>query len=447
MEPEICPICNVPVALAMWVHAKSSCWYWNYGDGSMRNLKIDARRLWDEIHETGKIGGTAKGGVRRLTLSDEDRQVRDWFAAKARALGCTVTVDGVGNMFALRAGRNPDRLPIAMGSHLDTQPTGGKFDGILGVLAGVEVLQTLNDNNIETESPLLLINWTNEEGSRFSPAVMGSGAFTGALPLDEVLAKTDRDGISFSQAIDSIGYRGAMPVGNRPMAAYFELHIEQGPYLEAEGQTIGVVTLVQGIRWFNCTVKGQDSHAGTTPMNRRSDAILAFARLTDRIDTIARKHGPLAVATVGVVDVPSASINVVAGDVSFTVDIRDPDDAVLDRMETEIRKAAREIAALNGTEFTLDCFWKAAPVPFDADCIASVRAAAEQSHLTTRDCVSGASHDAAYMQGIVPSAMIFVPSQDGLSHNELEHSTLEHCGAGAQVLLDAVLNYDEKSRR
>ncbi len=413
----------------------------------MRNLKIDARRLWDEIHETGKIGGTAKGGVRRLTLSDEDRQVRDWFAAQARALGCTVTVDGVGNMFALRAGRNPDRLPIAMGSHLDTQPTGGKFDGILGVLAGVEVLQTLNDNNIETESPLLLINWTNEEGSRFSPAVMGSGAFTGALPLDEVLAKTDRDGVSFSQAIDSIGYRGATPVGNRPMAAYFELHIEQGPYLEAEGQTIGVVTLVQGIRWFNGTVKGQDSHAGTTPMHRRADAMLAFARLTDRIDSIARKHGPLAVATVGVVDVPAASINVVAGDVSFTVDIRDPDDAVLDRMEAEIRAAAQEIGGLNGTEIALDCFWKAAPVPFDADCIASVRSAAEQSQFTTRDCVSGASHDAAYMQGIVPSAMIFVPSQDGLSHNELEHSTLEHCGAGAQVLLDAVLNYDEKSRR
>jgi N-carbamoyl-L-amino-acid hydrolase len=334
-----------------------------------------------------------------------------------------------------------------MGSHLDTQPTGGKFDGILGVLAGVEVLQTLNDNNIETESPLLLINWTNEEGSRFSPAVMGSGAFTGALPLDEVLAKTDRDGVSFSQAIDSIGYRGSEPVGNRPIAAYFELHIEQGPYLEAEGQTIGVVTLVQGIRWFNGTVRGQDSHAGTTPMHRRADAILAFARLTDRIDTIARKHGPLAVATVGVVDVPSASINVVAGDVSFTVDIRDPDDAVLDRMEAEIRQAAQDIGGMNGTEFGLDCFWKAAPVPFDAGCIASVRAAAEQSQFTTRDCVSGASHDAAYMQGIVPSAMIFVPSQDGLSHNELEHSTLEHCGAGAQVLLDAVLDYDEKSRR
>jgi N-carbamoyl-L-amino-acid hydrolase len=413
----------------------------------MRNLKIDARRLWDEIHETGKIGGTAKGGVRRLTLSDEDRQVRDWFAAKARSLGCTVTVDGVGNMFALRPGRDPDRLPIAMGSHLDTQPTGGKFDGILGVLAGVEVLQTLNDNKIETESPLLLINWTNEEGSRFSPAVMGSGAFTGALPLDDVLAKTDRDGVSFSQAIDSIGYRGSEPVGNRPIAAYFELHIEQGPYLEAEGQTIGVVTLVQGIRWFNGTVRGQDSHAGTTPMHRRADAILAFARLTDRIDTIARKHGPLAVATVGVVDVPSASINVVAGDVSFTVDIRDPDDAVLDMMEAEIRQAAQDIGGMNGTEFGLDCFWKSAPVPFDAGCIASVRAAAEQSQFTTRDCVSGASHDAAYMQGIVPSAMIFVPSQDGLSHNELEHSTLDHCGAGAQVLLDAVLDYDEKSRR
>ena len=413
----------------------------------MRNLKIDARRLWDEIHETGKIGGTAKGGVRRLTLSDEDRQVRDWFAAKARSLGCTVTVDGVGNMFALRPGRDPGRLPIAMGSHLDTQPTGGKFDGILGVLAGVEVLQTLNDNNIETESPLLLINWTKEEGSRFSPAVMGSGAFTGALPLDEVLAKTDRDGVSFSQAIDSIGYRGSEPVGNRPIAAYFELHIEQGPYLEAEGQTIGVVTLVQGIRWFNGTVKGQDSHAGTTPMHRRADAMLAFARLTDRIDSIARKHGPLAVATVGVVDVPAASINVVAGDVSFTVDIRDPDDAVLDKMEAEIRQAAQDIGGMNGTEIGLDCFWKAAPVPFDAGCIASVRAAAEQSQFTTRDCVSGASHDAAYMQGIVPSAMIFVPSQDGLSHNELEHSTLEHCGAGAQVLLDAVLDYDEKSRR
>lgn len=413
----------------------------------MRNLKIDARRLWDDIHETGKIGGTAKGGVRRLTLSDEDRQVRDWFRAKAESLGCTVSIDGVGNMFALRPGRHPDRLPIAIGSHLDTQPTGGKFDGVLGVLAGVEVLQTLKDNGIETESPLLLINWTNEEGSRFSPAVMGSGAFSGALPLDEVLNKTDRDGISFGKALDAIGYRGDAPVGNRPVAAYFELHIEQGPYLEAEGQTIGVVTLVQGIRWFNGTVKGQDAHAGTTPMHRRSDAMLAFARLTDAIDRIARAHGPLAVATVGVVEVPSASINVVAGDVSFTVDIRHPEDAVLDLMEAEIRTEAAEIGARNGTQIGLDCFWKAAPVPFDANCIACIRAAAEQSQFTTRDCVSGASHDAAYMQSVAPAAMIFVPSQDGLSHNELEHSTLEHCGAGAQVLLDAVLLYDEKNRR
>ena len=412
----------------------------------MRNLKINPRRLWDEIHETGKIGATAKGGVRRLTLSDEDRRVRDWFRARAEKLGCTLTVDWVGNMFAFKAGQNKDRLPIAMGSHLDTQPTGGKFDGILGVHAGIEVLQTLADHDIVTDGPLLVINWTNEEGSRFSPAVMGSGAFVGAFSQQDVMAKTDRDGVSFGSALDAIGYRGTTPLGAQKMAAYFELHIEQGPYLEAEKKDVGVVTLVQGIRWFNGVSVGMDAHAGATPMHRRHDALLAVARLADRLEAIALAHGPHAVATMGVVDVKEASINVVPGLVHFTIDLRDPSDANLDAMEAEIRKALTEIGARNGVTLTLERFWQAAPLPFDPVCINAVRQAAAKSGLTTRDCTSGASHDAAYMQTIVPSAMIFVPSKDGLSHNELEYSSLEDCGAGAQVLLDAVLLMDEAGR-
>ncbi len=408
----------------------------------MRNLKIDGKRLWDDIQETGKIGGTAKGGVRRLTLSDEDRRVRDWFKAQCEALGCSVTVDAVGNMFALRPGKNPDLPPIAMGSHLDTQPSGGKFDGVLGVLAGLEALRTLHDNAIETEAPFLLVNWTNEEGSRFSPAVMGSGAFTGALKVEDVHAKTDRDGVSFGEAIEAIGYRGSAPVGGRKIAAYFELHIEQGPYLEAEGKTIGVVTHVQGMRWFNGVCTGVDGHAGATPMFMRADALLSVARLVERIDKIARSHGPTAVGTIGELTPAAPSINVVQGEVRFTIDLRDPSDSVLDVMEAEVRAAAAEIAAMNGTAFTIDRIWKAAPIPFDAGCIAAVREAAAISGHSTRDCISGASHDAAHMQSVAPAAMIFIPSAGGLSHNELESSSIEDCAAGAQVLLDAALLYD-----
>ncbi len=412
----------------------------------MRNLKIDPRRLWDEIHETGQIGATAKGGVKRLTLSEEDRRVRDWFRARAESLGCTVTVDAVGNMFALKPGKTEARLPLAMGSHLDTQPTGGKFDGILGVHAGIEVLQTLADHDIVTDAPLLVINWTNEEGSRFSPAVMGSGAFVGAFAHQEILQKTDRDGVSFGAALESIGYRGTQPLGAIKMAAYLELHIEQGPYLEAEGKEIGVVTLVQGIRWFNGVSVGMDAHAGATPMHRRSDALLAVARLADRLQAIAVAHGPHAVATMGVVDVKEASINVVPGLVHFTIDMRDPSDAVLDQMEAEVRAAVHEIATRTGVQLSLERFWQAAPLPFDAECLSAVRQAAAKSGYSTRDCTSGASHDAAFMQTIVPSAMIFVPSKDGLSHNELEYSSLADCGAGAQVLLDAILLLDERGR-
>jgi N-carbamoyl-L-amino-acid hydrolase len=410
----------------------------------MRNLKIDSRRLWDDIHDTGKIGATARGGVRRLTLSDEDRQVRDWFRAQCEALGCDVSVDGVGNMFALRRGSDPSLAPIAFGSHLDTQPSGGKFDGVLGVLAGLEALRTLADNEVTTAAPLLLVNWTNEEGSRFSPAVMGSGAFVGAFPVEEVLAKTDRDGTSFGAAIDAIGYRGETPVGGRPLSAYFELHIEQGPYLEAENKTIGVVTHIQGIRWFNGRATGMDGHAGATPMRMRKDAMLATARLIDRIDAIARRHGPYAVGTVGVIEPAAPSINVVQGEVSFTIDLRDPSDATLELMEAEIRTAAAEIGTALGVAIEIERFWAAPPVPFDAICIAAVRAAAEASAFSTRDCVSGASHDAAYLQSVTPSAMIFIPSRDGLSHNELEYSSQDHCAAGAQVLLDAIMRYDAK---
>ena len=410
---------------------------------TLPNLRIDGARLWGELMETAAIGATPKGGINRLTLTDLDRQVRDWFKARAEALGCAVTVDTMGAMFARRPGR-ADVAPIAMGNHLDTQPTGGKFDGVLGVLAALEALRTLVEAGYETFAPIEVVNWTNEEGARFQPSMVSSGVFAGAFEHDWAAARRDPAGVTYADALEASGYRGPQRCGEHPLSAFFELHIEQGPILEAETKSIGIVTGIQGIRWFEATVRGQDAHTGATPMDLRKNALLAAARLVDRQigDAIARRHAPQAVGTVGRLDVKPNSPNVVPGEVFFTVDLRHPDVSVLDAMEQEWIAAAYRMADQSGVEIETAKILDQPPVRFDPDCIACVREAARAAGLAAREIVSGAGHDAGYVSRVAPSAMVFVPCRGGISHNEAEYAAPEHCSAGAQVLLQAVLGYD-----
>jgi N-carbamoyl-L-amino-acid hydrolase len=408
---------------------------------TLPNLRIDGARLWGELMETAAIGATPKGGICRLTLTDLDRQVRDWFKARAEGLGCTVTVDSMGAMFARRPGR-ANVPPIAMGSHLDTQPTGGKFDGVLGVLSALEALRTLVEAGYETYAPIEVINWTNEEGARFQPSMVSSGVFAGAFEHDWASGRQDAAGVTFAQALAAIGYRGRQRCGEHPLSAFFELHIEQGPLLEFEGKTIGIVTGIQGIRWLETTIRGQEAHTGTTPMNLRKNALLAAARVVDRVDTIARSRAPQAVATVGRLEVKPNSPNVVPGEVFFTVDLRHPDARVLDEMQQELSATIFQVSAGLELEFETRKILDLPPVRFDTDCIACVRESARAAGFVAREIVSGAGHDAGYVARVAPSAMIFVPCRDGISHNEAEYATPEHCAAGAQVLLQAVLGYD-----
>jgi beta-ureidopropionase / N-carbamoyl-L-amino-acid hydrolase len=410
---------------------------------SIQNLQINPERLWDELMETAAIGGTAKGGVNRLTLSELDRQVRDWFRARTEALGCIVTIDDMGVMFARRPGQ-ADVPPIGMGSHLDTQPTGGKFDGVLGTLGALEALRTLHEAGYETFAPIEVINWTNEEGSRFAPAMVSSGVFGGAFDRAWAVARQDRDGVTFGDALDAIGYHGPQTCGDHPLSAFFELHIEQGPILEAEGKEIGVVTDVQGIRWYEATITGQDAHTGATPMHLRKNALLGAARMVEAIDTIARTHAPYAVGTVGRLDVKPNSTNVVPGEVYLMVDLRHPDAAVLEMMEEELYAAFDEECGDLGLGVEKKKIFENPPVKFDARCVASVREGVRAAGFSNRDMVSGAGHDAAYVSRVAPAAMIFVPCLGGISHNEAEFSSKEQCAAGAQVLLQAVLDFDRK---
>ncbi|HEX2655863.1 MAG TPA: M20 family metallo-hydrolase [Xanthobacteraceae bacterium] len=408
----------------------------------MKNLRIDAERLWDELMETAAIGATAKGGICRLTLTDLDRQVRDWFKARAESFGCTVTVDNMGVMFARRPGQRSDVPPIGMGSHLDTQPTGGKFDGVLGVLAALEALRIMHEAGYQTFAPIEVINWTNEEGARFAPSLGSSSVFAGVNTRDWMISRQDRDGITLGNALQAIGYCGSERCGDHKLSAFFELHIEQGPILEAENVEIGVVTGVQGVRWYEGIIRGQDAHTGATPMHLRKNALLGAARVVERVNQIALAHAPRAVATVGSMVVKPNSPNVVPGEVFFTVDLRHPELATLESMETQLEKALKDILPPLGltTEFTR--IHAQPPVHFHPDCIAAVREAATTSGYSVKDIISGASHDAAYVSRVAPSSMIFVPCRDGISHNEIEFSSKEQCAAGAQVLLQAVLNYD-----
>ena len=407
------------------------------------NLQIDAARLWDMLMDTAKIGGTAKGGIRRLTLTEEDRRVRDWFKSTCEGLGCTVHVDEVGNMFAIRPGRNNALAPIAMGSHLDTQPTGGKFDGVLGVLGAIEALRAMVEAGYETNAPVAIINWTNEEGSRYAPAMLCSGVHAGVFTPEFAWSREDRDGVTLGAALDGIGYRGEEKAGSRQFQAMFELHIEQGPILEAENTMIGVVQGVQGMRWYDVTVTGQDAHTGATPMYLRRNALLGAARMIDRIDAIGHAF-PGAVATVGLIENKPNSRNVIPGEVFFCVDLRHPDERELQKMEDDFRSALKEVMEPLKLDVEEKRIWNSPAVKFDAALIGCVRAGVAKSGYSARDMASGAGHDAAYTARVMPTVMIFVPCAGGISHNEAESTTREECAAGAQVLLNAVLEYDSR---
>jgi beta-ureidopropionase / N-carbamoyl-L-amino-acid hydrolase len=410
----------------------------------MQNLQINAQRLWDTLMETAQIGATPKGGIRRLTLTDLDRQVRDWFKARCEALGCTVSVDEVGNMFARRPGKNQKLPPIAMGSHLDTQPTGGKFDGVLGVLSGLEAMRTLSETGYETNAPIEIVNWTNEEGSRFAPAMLASGVFAGVFSPDFAYARADRDGKTFGEELQRIGYKGADKAGARTFSAMFELHIEQGPILEDEARMIGVVQGVQGMRWYEVTVSGQDAHTGATPMRLRKNALVGAARMIERVDAIAWEHAPNAVGTVGLIENKPNSRNVVPGEVYFTVDFRHPEEKVLDAMEAKLRAALADTLPPLHLTYQEARYWHSPAVKFAPELIECVRIGAEKAGFTTRDMISGAGHDAAYVARVAPTTMIFVPCAGGISHNEAESTSFDECAAGAQVLLNAVLEFDRR---
>jgi beta-ureidopropionase / N-carbamoyl-L-amino-acid hydrolase len=408
----------------------------------MRNLMADGERLWASLMDTAAIGGTPKGGICRLTLTDLDRDVRAWFKAAAEAAGCSVAIDDMGVMYARRAGQRSDVPPIAIGSHLDTQPTGGKFDGTLGVLAALEVVRTLEQAGYETFAPIEVVNWTNEEGSRFTPPMLASGVFAGVFTRDWAYNRTDVAGLSFAQALEAVGQRGDLRCGDRKLSAFFELHIEQGPLLEAEGFDIGAVTGVQGMRWFEVTVTGQDAHTGATPMHLRKNALLGAARIVERVEAVARANAPLAVATVGSMHVRPNSPNVVPGEVFLTIDLRHPDATILAAMEQAAMAALSEVCEPLGLTVASTKVWDQPPVVFGAECVAAVRGAAKASGYKVRDMVSGAGHDAAYVARVAPTAMIFVPCRGGISHNEAEFTSKEQCAAGVQVLLQAVLDYD-----
>ena len=403
------------------------------------NLQIDSGRLWGAIHETAKFGATAKGGVRRLTLGAEDKQVRDWFRAACEAAGLEVHVDALGSMFGLRKGRDMSKLPVGLGSHLDTQPTGGKYDGILGTLAALEVIRTLNDAGIETETPLCIVNWTNEEGSRFAPAMMASATYAGDYTTEDIQSRKDAAGVTVGEALDSIGYRGAEAVGARKLSAFLELHIEQGPLLEAEGKTIGVVDRGQGIIWYDGRITGFESHAGTTPMPLRRDALSTLAEVVLAIEKIVASHGPNAVGTIGEVTIANPSRNVIPGEIAFTIDIRSPEAAIMDALDRDIRAAAKEIAQRRRVDIAIDQIWRKPPTIFDKKLVDAVESATRELGYSNRRITSGAGHDACNLAGVVPSAMIFVPCKDGISHNELEDATQADCSAGANTLLHAVL--------
>jgi beta-ureidopropionase / N-carbamoyl-L-amino-acid hydrolase len=406
---------------------------------SQSNQRIDGRRLWDSLMQMAEIGATPKGGVRRLTLTDVDRRGRDRFRALCEQAGLTVRIDAIGNLFARRPGRDPARLPVLVGSHLDSQPSGGKFDGALGVLGGLEVMRTLNDLGVTTEAPIELVNWTDEEGSRFGHSLMGSGVWAGVFPLEKTYALADTEGVTVAAALDTIGYRGAAPATAFPADAYFELHIEQGPILEREDKMIGIVTGAQAQVWYDAVATGQESHAGTTPPEARKDALVCAARVIDLVDRMMRARGAAGRGTVGQLQVFPNSRNVIPGEVRFSAEFRHPEEAEVDRLDAQFPREAGFIARDCGVKLEITRLFRIPAQPFDPACIDLVRQAAARAGYAAREIVSGAAHDAVYVARHVPTAMVFTPCKDGLSHNEAEDMRAEEAEAGCQVLFEAVV--------
>lgn len=405
-------------------------------------VSVNLNRLWHDLMTTAGFGASPGGGLTRLALTDSDREVRDWFRAAAREAGCAVTVDDMGNVFARRPGTRHDLPPILVGSHLDTQPEGGRFDGVLGVLAGLEAVRALNDAGIATAHPIEVVNWTNEEGSRFDGQAQGSAVFVGRVTRAAADDRRDAEGHRFGDELERIGYRGTESCGAHPIAGCLELHIEQGPALEARNRDVGVVTGVQGMRWFNVTLEGFAAHAGTTPMHLRRDAALGAARMVETVHEACRATASDAVATTGLVRTDPGSRNVVAGRARLTVDMRHPDDAVLDRLEGTLRERFGKICGELGLTFEMERAGQTPPVTFDPVAVEAVRAAAKAHGYAHDEMVSGAGHDAAQVAGITPTAMIFVPCRDGISHNEAESITQANAAAGANVLAEALCRLD-----
>lgn len=402
-------------------------------------LQVNGPRLWASLMEMAKIGATGRGGVRRLALTDEDRRGRDLFATWCREAGMSVSVDAIGNLFARREGTDPAQKPVLIGSHLDTQPEGGRFDGVYGVLAALELVRTLNDHGISTEKPIEIVSWTNEEGARFTPAMLGSAVFVGATPLQAALETQDVDGVTLAQALRQCGYEGERPATGQAVDSYFEAHIEQGPVLENHGNSIGVVTGGQAIRWLDVAVTGVAAHAGTTPMPYRKDAFFASAEMALALEAIAQRFAPQGLVTIGQAGIAASSRNTIAARVAFTVDLRHPDDAQIAAMERELRDAFAQIAKCRGLNVAIDSNWTSPATPFDDSCVRFVEDASQALDYRYERIVSGAGHDAILLARHVPTAMVFIPCVDGLSHNEAEDALPEDVTCGANVLINAVL--------
>ncbi|BEP53169.1 Zn-dependent hydrolase [Variovorax sp. V118] len=407
-------------------------------------LTINGERLWNSLMELARIGATPKGGVKRLALTDLDKQGRDLVVSWGKAAGLRITVDKIGNVFMRREGTNPALPPIVSGSHIDTQPTGGKFDGNYGVLSALEVVRTLNDQGIRTEAPIEVAFWTNEEGSRFVPVMMGSGVFCGAFSLEHAYAAKDTEGKTVRDELARIGYIGDQTPGDHPIGAYFEAHIEQGPVLEDADKVIGVVPAVLGLSWYDCVVTGMEAHAGPTPMHLRRDALQVATRIMQEVVAIGLRYPPYGRGTVGMVQVHPNSRNVIPGEVKFSVDLRNVSGELLDRMHSEILACVERTGRETGLGVTIERVSYFPPCPFHPDCVDAVRRATERLGYSTMDVVSGAGHDAIYAARLAPAGMIFVPCKDGISHNEIEDAQPDHLTAGCNVLLHAML---ERAKR
>lgn len=404
-----------------------------------QNLTINGERLWDSLMDMAKIGPGVAGGNNRQTLTDEDGEGRALFQSWCEAAGCSMGLDQMGNMFARREGTDPEALPVYVGSHLDTQPTGGKYDGVLGVLGGLEILRSLNELSIKTKHPIVVTNFTNEEGTRYAPAMLSSGVFAGIHTQDWAYGREDAEGKKFGDELARIGWRGDEDVGARKMHAFFELHIEQGPILEADEMEIGVVTHGQGLSWTQVTITGKDAHTGSTPMPMRRNAGLAMARVLEAVDEIAWSYAPHAVGAVGHIDVLPNSRNVIPGKVVFTVDFRSPELEVIEDMELRLREDAQDIADAMGVQIEFEKVGGFDPVTFDEGCVAAVRNAAERLGYSHIDLISGAGHDACWINRVAPTAMVMCPCVGGVSHNEAEEISPEWAAAGTNVLFHAVV--------